>query len=429
MVSVPSVRRADGEAPNEVELPEDVFLGRQPVLDVRQQLWGYELLYRENERSNVANVQDAMVATSTVVINTIAELGVERVVGKHKMLINCPTQALVPAVVSLLPQDQVVLEVLETVDSASEQVRANLEQLNRAGYKLAINDYDGSDARSDFLTLASIVKVDLSLVSEAQLDGLVASLKKKNVTLLAEKVESLAQFEICKKLGFELFQGFYFCRPEIVKGKRPPANQMAVLRLLAKVNDPKTSREELAKLISDDVSMSFRLLRCLNSAAFAFVREVQTVEHALMLLGEARLRQWVSMLAVSKIPNKPSELSRTALLRAHMCERLAEKMGGKVNPKLMFTVGLFSVLDTMMDVSMSKVVKELPLSDDIIGALLGKPSALAGILSMVVSYERGDYDELSSLGMRADELTGIWMEATRTMEESFDYLAAEGAQK
>ncbi len=427
MVSVPSVRRPDGAPPSKVELPADVFLGRQPVLDLRQQLWGYELLYREDERSSVANVRDAMAATSTVVINTLAELGVERVVGKHKMLINCPAEALVPSIVSLLPPEQVVLEILESVDSSSLQLRTDIERLGRAGFKFAIDDYDGSEQSAGFLSLVSIVKVDLSLVDADRLGDVVSRLRKHDVTLLAEKVETREQYEQCKELGFELFQGYYFCRPEIVKGKRPPANQLAVLRLLSKVNDPGTTRQELAKLISDDVSLSFRLLRCLNSAAFSFVREVQSVDHALMLLGEARLRQWVSMLAVSRIPNKPSELSRTALLRAHMSERLAERIGGKVNPKLAFTVGLFSVLDTMMDVPMPKVVQELPLAGPITQALLGKPSALSAILAMVLSYERGDYEDLSALGMRADELSGIWMESTRTMEESFDYLAAESS--
>ncbi len=430
MVAVKSMRRPnEGEEALQVELPPDVFLGRQPILDLRGQLWGYELLYRADGGAKSAQIDSPMAATSTVVINLLAEFGIEQVVGRARMLINCPTEALDPSVVAMLPQEQVVLEVLEDVEATQDNL-ARLKVLVDEGFTLALDDYSTDDSRSPLLRLASIVKVDLSLVKPEDLEGVVARLKHFKVTLLAEKVETREELERTKALGFTLFQGFYFCRPEIVKGKRPPANQLAVLRLLSKVNDPKTESAELAKLIGADVGLSFRLLRCLNSAAFTFARKVATVEHAMMLLGESRLRKWVSMLAVSGIPNKPSELSRVALLRAHMCEQLAAKVGGeKLDRKAAFTVGLFSVLDTMLDVKMEKIVKELPLGRDVTRALLGKPGVYGGIFAAVMSYEQGNWQELASLGLKAEEVTAIWMDATRTMEEAFDSLRADAAQE
>jgi len=420
MVAVESVHRPDDEKPNQVELPPDVFLGRQPILDAKEQLWGYELLYREHEDAEAEASAASMSSTSAVVINTLAELGIEQVVGAKRMLIGCPAEALNLSTVAMLPQGQVMLEVLSDVERSAENLE-RLAMLTQAGFEVALDDYRGENEM--FLDAASLLKIDLQKVELSELSGLVAGVAKQKLHLLVTNVDTREQFTACKELGFHFFQGYYFCQPEIVRGKRPPANQMALMKLLSKVNDPETKREELAALISSDVSLSFRLLRCLNSAAFSFAREVETVEHALMLLGESRLREWVGMLAISKIPNKPSELSRVALLRAHMCEGLAKKTGA-VDPKAMFTVGLFSVLDTMMDYPMKKIVRELPLADDIEQALLGKPGALAGLLAMVVSYEKTSWENLSSLGMRAEQMSAIWVTATKTMEASFDYLAA-----
>lgn len=423
MVSVQSVKEAETGEVKEVELPLDVFIGRQPVLDEKLQLWGYELLYRGVSDAEEARFDSDFEATASVVVNTLADLGIERVAGRSRMLINCTAPVLQLEVLEMLPAHQITLEVLEHVE-ASEETVARVRELRAHGFQVALDDYSGNEMSKAWLPEVDLVKVDLTLVDEEQLPAMVEELKHFKVTLLAEKVETRGQFELCAKLGFKFFQGYHFSRPEIVRGKRPPANQLALLRLLSKVNDPDTPREELVKLVSSDVGLSFRLLRCLNSVAFSLAREVQTVEHALSLLGVSRLREWVSMLTVSRIPNKPTELSRLALLRAHMCAALAERIGN-VDPRAVFTVGLFSVLDTMMDVKMSKVVKELPLAKEIENALLGKPSALSAILGAVLSYENGDFSALKAMGLRPEQLTAIWMESTRTMEDSFDFMITE----
>lgn len=411
--------RRNDAPPSSVKPPEHVFIGRQPLLDEKGRLWGYKLLYRRDDQENAAQFSCPLAATTNVVMNMIAELGVEKVVGQHKMLITCPAEALTDELLSILPQEKVVLEIPIEASPANDNA-SRLAEIAKAGFQLAAQGRPLGEQEDPSLKFAKFVKFDISAFDKEGLKKAIGALGKHDAVLIAERIETKAQVERCKKLGFTLFQGYYFCKPEIIKGKRAPANQMAIIRLLSQVNDPDCPRERLIKLITDEVSLSFRLLRTLNSAAYGFVREVQTIEHAVSLLGEVRLRQWVSMLVVSKIPNKPSELSRTALLRANMCEHIARETM-RAEPRSAFTVGLFSVLDTMMDTRMSSIVRELPLDKAIAAALLRRESPLTEVLDTALCYESGNWEKMP-LCLPSSLLTGIWIEATRATETAFAYM-------
>ncbi len=422
MVSIQSLQKTEGDDTHSVHIPEHVYLGRQPLLNAQGELWAYEIFYRKDDLKNKAEIQDPGAATATVVMNMLADLGVERVVGAHKMLINCPKEALRSELLSLLPKEQVILEVhidMMTMDNC----QARIEQLVEEGFQFALHgEYtlEGLKKKPPPSTISHI-KVDITGLKETKLSELVAALTSPTATLIAEKVETLEQFKICQDLGFEIFQGYYFCQPEIVKGRRTPANQLAVMELLAKISEPNARRDELCELIGNEVGLSFRLLRTLNSAAFGLAREVKTIEHALTLLGDNRLREWVGMLVVSNLSGKPNELSRQALLRAYMCEHLARHTG-KVPPQEAFTVGLFSVLDTMMGMKMRDIVKGLPLANEIRDTLMGRRSIYSPLLSAVIGYEIGKWKAVDRLHIPADELIAMWMKSTRQMEEAFYYM-------
>jgi len=323
----------------------------------------------------------------------------------------------------MLSPEVVVLEI-EAEAVSDDSVLARVNELVEGGYRFALQGATSSNLPTK-LKAFSFVKLDVGALEKDEFAALAKRFSESGKQVIAEKVETRAHLLRVQKLGLKLLQGYYFCRPEIVKGKRAPANQQAVMHLLSRVNDPECTRDELARLISDEVSLSFRLLKTLNSAAFGLAREVQTIEHALLLLGEARLRQWVSMLVVSRVPKKPAELSRLALVRAHMCEQLAKETSVG-DPKAAFTIGLFSVLDTMMNTKMSQLVRDLPLAQEIKDALNGKGDTFAPILAAIRAYEAGSFAELASLGVPADELTAIWMNSTMWMEKSFHYMTDSG---
>ena len=391
--------------PNDTELTEltttmntgsatAAYVSRQPIYRKHMDVYGYELLFRDSATDR-ANVVDGDSATAQVILNFI-EFGFDEIIREHLAFVNLTDNFILEGHCRSLPKDRVVLEVLEDVTAAPEIVRA-LRKLKDEGYIIALDDFVYDESLRPLVELANIIKVDVMATDRAGLEKQVPLLQKFNVRLLAEKVESQDEFDFCSALGFDYFQGYFFCKPKLIEGKQIPTNRLAATRLVSKLQSPDIKGDELEETIRQDVTLSYKLLRFVNSAYCALPRHVDSIKHAAMLIGVSRLRTWASLLMLASMDDKPRELMVTGIVRAKMCEELATANGFSTSERF-FTVGLFSVLDAMLDSRMEDILEKLPLSKEISQALITHEELLGNMLDFTIAYEQGNWERLAEVG-------------------------------
>ncbi len=344
------------------------LVGRHPICDPRQHTIGYELLFRATATDNSAQVTDQESATAQVIVNSFLEIGLDDIVGSSLAFINVTRNFILSDYFRFIPKDRCVFEILEDTEP-DEELLAAVGRLNGEGYRFALDDFAFEPARKVFLPYCSYVKVDLRLVNPGTLAEELHALNARNLGLLAEKVETFKEFEDCKNAGFQYFQGYFFCRPRILSGAKLPSNRLAMCELLSKLYQVDVSPSEIETLVSRDLTLSYRLLRYINSACVSLPRTVESISHAVRLVGIEFVRLLASMIMLASLDSKPRELLSTSLIRAKMCELIAKQMGLK-RTDIAFTVGLFSTLDAFLDCSMEEALRVLPLSDTVKRALL-----------------------------------------------------------
>jgi EAL and modified HD-GYP domain-containing signal transduction protein len=386
----------------------EVFIGRQPIYTRQFDVFAYELLFRSGEMQH-AHVTDGNQATAHVLVNTFLELGLDTLVGSKRAFVNVTRDVLLQDCSLAFPADRVVLEVLEDV-TADDDVLAALRSLSAQGYTIALDDFFYEEHLRPLVELADIIKIDVLASDRTTVAEQVELLRHYDVQLLAEKVETQEDFTYCKILGFEYFQGYFFCRPDVVKGQRSPTNRLMILELLARLQSPGTTFRELEAIISRDVSLSYKVLRAANAAIYSQARKVKSIHQALRLVGLTAMTNIVSLFLLANLDDKPHELLTTAMVRAKMCEQLAKSMQQE-NSATFFTVGLLSVLDAFMDRPMSDILPALPLADEIVEALLAHEGTLGATLHCVLAYERGDWEAVHDLGCRRHLLVKTYLEA------------------
>jgi len=370
------------------EVVSRVYLARQPIFDDNNNIFAYELLYRSGN-TNAARFDDANKATSELITNTFLSVGFDTISGGNKVFINLPRKFITGELPMPLDPDIVVLEILEDV-SADPQVLAGVEFLIKQGFSIALDDFVETADNEAFLKYANFIKVDVLCVSDSELRAQVKGLKRFGVPLLAEKVETQERYQLCKQLGFRYFQGYFFSKPLIMEGRELSANQVSMLNILAKLQNPSCQVEELEKIIGHDIGLSYKLLKIINSSFYNIGKTVESIQHALILLGLNSLKKWVTLITLSSSKGKTSELLVLALLRARHCEGMAEKL--KMKSEAAFTVGMFSLLDAIMDQPLPLLLSQLPLSNEVKLALLEGKGELGELLAAVTKYEVGDWE-------------------------------------
>lgn len=386
----------------------DVYVGRQPIFNRDMSLFAYELLFRSNQKDNHANVLGGDSASANVMISAFGDIGLRDVVGERKAFINFTDGLLNPEYQSFFPRNHIVIEVLEDV-KVTPKLMNSLQQLRDKGFTIALDDYVFNPELEPLEEYADIIKVDILDVGAKELIKHSAKLKAKGIRLLAEKVETEDQFEYCKRLGFDYFQGYFFAKPKIIQGKRLPTNKMAVLELLANVYDPDVDMRQLSESISKDVALSQKLLK-FASQTVSGKQEITSIHDAVLRFGLDRLKSWSSMLALSGIDDKPMELFATSLTRAKFCELAGDKVGG-FSKDTYFTVGLFSSLDAVMDLELEKLLENMSLSQPVQQALLLGEGELGEVLKAVKALERGQTDFELPDDLSPTELSKLYLEA------------------
>jgi len=369
-----------------------LLLARQPILDRTLRLRGYELLARDSS-GIFPSAQPGHVTTCQVLVEALGEFGLENLVGALPAYINVTREFVTGEIPLPLPPKRVVLELLESIEPSAAVLRG-AERLKREGFTLAVDDYTGPRPGYDeLLRLVDIVKVDCLGVEPDELAALAGHLRKGHARLLAEKVESPEMFRACEKLGFEMFQGFFFARPDLLHGRLQSVDRSSLLLLLAKLQEPETTPEELEGVIAQDPVLSLKLVRFVNSAQVGLRQRIESLRDVVVYLGSNAVRNIACVMLLARVDNKPRELLVTAMLRARMCEELARGAAPGAAHRA-FTVGLFSMLDALVDQRLSEVVGPLHLHPEIHEALIHRSGPMGAQLENVLAYERGEFERL-----------------------------------
>lgn len=392
------------------------FVARQPILTRDEQIYGYELLFRDGAENYFSGLDPEQAARST--LDSSLLLGWDVLCHGHLAFLNCTREFLLADYVSLLPVKQTVIEILETITPDTEVIAA-CQRLQQAGYRIALDDFVANDPREPLVPFADIIKVDLRAATPDEQAAIVRRLGSRH-RMLAEKVETREEFQATRDLGFEYFQGYFFCRPEVMVAQDIPSNRLNYLLMLKTVSQPELDIEELEKLIKSDAAVCYRLLRYLNSAAFAFTSEIHSVRHAISMLGQREVRRWVQLVAmISAGQQKSGEVILTALVRARFCELLSPKV--QHGESDLFLMGLMSLMDTVLQMPMTQLLEKLPLDLPIKNVLLGEPSYLRTIYRLMLAQESGEWPaaiELSKLlNLDKDEVAGFHWQALRWARE------------
>ncbi|MDL2275742.1 HDOD domain-containing protein, partial [Desulfosarcina sp. OttesenSCG-928-G10] len=356
-------------------------------------------------------------ATTTLLSNTFFSIGLDTLTNGNKAFINFTQNLLEKKVPLLLPKEIVVVEILEDVKPWAGLVAA-CRKMADAGYTLALDDFVYSPELLPLIALADIIKIDFRATPADTISAYLAQLPQKKIHLLAEKVETAEEFEAAKALGFDLFQGYFFCRPEMIKGREIQGSQLNLLNIMIQANRPDFSVEALAALISRDVGFSYKLFKYANATFFGRTIKVSSVRDAMVYLGESEIRRFVSLVAMSRLAEgKTDELIRMASVRGKFCELLSMAADEPAPPPEMFTMGMFSLIDAILEHPMAQAVAPLPLSDAIKAALIHEKGHLFGYLELMRAYEYGQWEQVSrtagALKINPETIPSFYLHACR----------------
>jgi len=386
-----------GSPSGEEGRPHEVYVARQPIFDRRRQAVAYELLYRSGrgERYDATNGNSA---TAQVIVNTFMAIGINHVTGGRRAFINFTKDLLLSHYVSVLPKDLVVIEVLESIDPLDEVIAA-CSELKRLGYKLALDDFVlVTEEYRPLLHLADIIKVDFRGATQRVLAELPKALAPHGVKLLAEKVETDADYVQAIRWGYEYFQGYFFSRPVLVKGQDIPGFKANYLRVMQEVNREELDFGKLEDVVKSELSLSVKLLRYVNSAAFVWRSRIESISQALVALGEREFRKWVSLVCLTSMgEDKPRELLIQSAVRAYYCEALAKATGHQSRASDWFMVGLLSHLEAIVGRPLPLLLDTIPIHDEVREALLDGRGPMADALHSLMAFELTDWEGLAQI--------------------------------
>jgi c-di-GMP-related signal transduction protein len=392
----------------------DVYLARQPIFDRKKQISGYELLFRGGMENCFPDI-DGDSATSQLLSNTFFTSTIEQITGGKRAFINFTRKLLLKKIPSMFPSQVTTIEILEDVTPDHEVIEC-CSDFSRMGYILALDDFSYSQGMEPLIDLAQIIKVDFMLSSKDQIRDYAERFIGKGKKLLAEKVETNQEFEDALAMGYSLFQGYFFSKPEVLKQTDVPALKINLLNLMTETRKEGYRISTLEKLVERDVGISYKLLRYLNSPFFRRSQEITSIGHAIALLGEKGIRSFLSVIILSEMSqDKPDELLKSSIIRARMCEQIGHQKGKRPDPAELFTLGLFSHIDAILDTDMESIMKKMPLALEIKKTLLGEKTGLSDYLALASCYQKGLWDRVhavaETLQLPQDELPGIYFDS------------------
>ncbi|MBN1101889.1 MAG: HDOD domain-containing protein [Deltaproteobacteria bacterium] len=392
----------------------DVYVARQPIFKKNKKICAYELLFRDG-LSNVFPQIDGDLATSKVLATSFLSIGIEEITAGAPAFVNFPQNLLVKRVPLMFSPKSLVVEVLEDVKPEREVLRV-CQELSQKGFQIALDDFAYRAELNEILRTAKFIKLDFRATGDEELKETAKKLASYPVSLLAEKVETYEEFEKALRMGFSYFQGYFFSKPEVLKAREISSTQMNLLQIMAEANKEDFDFGKLEAIIMRDVAISYKLMKYVNSAYFRRLNDISSIRQAIVLLGERQIRRFLSLIAMSRLSSdKPDELIRCSITRAKFCELLGNLVGSEVDSSELFTLGLFSLIDAIMDNSMEQLMGKLPLSASIKDALVSGKGRLSEYLRLVIGYERADWEKVSecaqTLSIPGDHLPAHFTQA------------------
>ena len=393
-----------------------VHIARQPIFNVHKQLFAYELLFRQTLGLKLGELSGER-ATSSLLSTSFLTEDIDRIAGTRPCFVNFTEDLLVRGVPGAFPSDRVIVEVLEDVQPSPEVIAA-CRDLRDRGYLLALDDFVYSDSLLPLIELAGIIKIGYRLTSAAESEALICRLAPYRLKFLAEKIETYQEFEHARDLGCHYFQGYVFARPQSLRLREVSSLKVTQLRLLAEINRPELSAANLERIISADVAIAYKLLRFINSVYFSLVRKVESIRRAIIYLGETEVRRFVMLVIVSNLAaDKPEELLRLSVVRARFCELLATRGTYAAHSAELFLVGLFSLLDAILDAPLEATMAALPVAVEVKEAIVGRTGPLAFFLEAVVAWEEARAQDCpphwQRMGVDGEEVKELYLEAIR----------------
>lgn len=409
----------------------DVFIARQPIFDRRQKVYAYELLYRSGTE-NSSSFKSGDSATSNVVITSLT-MGSDTLTEGHRAFINFTETLIKDEVPKLFSPEYLVVELLENI-IPDEALVQRVKELKALGYMIALDDYIASYEYDELVELADIIKVDFVDTTQTERWRMSERFRDMDKKLLAEKVETVEEFDEAFQLGFHYFQGYFFAKPRIMKGKEATSLNSNYLEIMHELDMPEPGYEKISAVMERDVALTFKLLKLINSPAFYTNSKITSVKQALVLLGFKEIRKWIMVVMLRDLgKNKPDEVLKTCLIRAKMAELIAVNSGEDRRKNEMFIMGLFSMIDTLMDQDLYSILGGLPLEDDIKAAMMGKENKLHDMFMVILNYEKGNWDdvvrETEAFSIKSKTIPEIYYQSLGWAEKIFNNSEPEAGSK
>lgn len=401
----------------------EVYVARQPIFNTKNEVFAYELLYRQNEQNFFDQSVTSDVATSILLMNSYYTFGIDKLVGDGKAFINFDKNLIVSEIPMLLDKNKIVVELLEDI-IPDETFVSKVKMLKENGYTIAIDDYVDGYEFDELVHLSDIIKVDFFENTKAQIANIIKTWKPQGKLMLAEKVETLEVFEWAKGLGFDLFQGYYFSKPAMVKGRGINNDStFQYVRIMEQLSVKEPDYSKIAGIIETDVNLTYKLLKLVNMN-FTASKEITSIKHALSILGIKAFEKWISLAMVQNLSgNKPQELIKVSMTRARFMELLGQNSKLKALSNEMMLVGILSVIDALLEKPIDEIMSELPLGEDIKNALMLLPGKYTCSYELVLGFEKGDFSVASEcvqhLGINNDDIPQYYYEAIEWAEELF----------
>ena len=394
---------------------KDIFVGLQPIYNRNLGVYAYELLFRDGGINNAGKNFNEDAATAQVICNTFLDIGLDKLVGSSMACINTTEHLILNDEALSLHADRIILDIQPTIN-INEDTLAALERLRKEGFTLALEGYLDTPKFDELLDHIDIFNLDIHQYSKEENLAWLRKLKKRNIKVLAEKVETLDEYEEYLELGFDYFQGYFLSHPRILKGKTLETNKIAIMQLLSTLHNNDSDISIIEEALSADLTLSYKLLKLMNSAFFNLPSNVESIKRAIVLIGRKKITSWASMLALSSLNDQPGALINIAMVRAKTCELIANKLGLK-NEDQFFTTGMFSALDILMQRPLDSLITPLPLTNEVKQAILHNEGRLGIALKCSQLLETSAAARLNVKGITKAELSALYLEANAWARE------------
>ncbi|WP_315113959.1 HDOD domain-containing protein [Clostridium intestinale] len=393
----------------------DIFLARQPIFDKKNKIIAYELLFRTGIL-NKYNSVDGDNATIEVIKNTLFNFGIEKIAKSKKVFINFTENILKSNILDLLSPEYVVVEILEDIEPTLEIINI-CKKLKEMKYTIALDDFVFHNKYKSLMEFVDIIKVDFRITNGEERKEVIKKIKNKNIKFLAEKVETIEEFNDAVKYGYSYFQGYYLSKPVVISGKKIPENKIIHMRLLEELNSKDFSLEKVEELIKKDISLSYKLLRIVNSAEFGLKHKVTSIKQALSYTGEIQVKKWLYLVSIKAIgDDRPDFIIFESLARAKFGELIFLKTRFKNDSFNAYLTGMLSLVDVILEKPIDEILEEILVDEEVKSALIGEKNNKYGfLLSLILNYEQGKIDKIFELmeyfNISTDELRSSYMEA------------------